>query len=315
VLLFKKHIASISFLDGIYLASGDVNGSGSLTASDVLLIKKRIAFIIGEFSVGDWLFNNSPVIVSGGNVTQNFNGLCYGDANGSYMPSAKGNLMAENQSEVTGTLAIGNFGAQNGNLTVPLYAYELSNLGSFQFTIAYDASKLTFSGTDGWFTGIDGVVVGNPQPGKLTFVWAADGKAISMDGNLVCNLHFQSHSMESSSVSWSDSPTPREFADFDGVIFNPAFTHGNFSPVAVSGPATGQTVSIFPNPANDFIMVRSTEEVQFVNILTTLGVVVHRQAVNSKEARVPVSALQNGFYLMQFETTTARINRSVLIKK
>lgn len=315
VLLFKKHIANISFLDGIYLASGDVNGSGSLTASDVLLIKKRIAFIIGEFSVGDWLFNNSPVLVSGGNVTQNFNGLCFGDANGSYTPSSKGNRVAEYQTEVTGTLAIGNSGAQNGNLTVPLFAYELSNLGSFQFTIAYDASKLTFLGTDGWFTGIDDVVVGNPQPGKLTFVWAADGTPVSIAGALLCNLHFQSHSMEAASVSWSDSPTPREFANYDGVLLNPAFIHGTFSPVAVSGPETGQTVSIFPNPARDFIMVRSTEEVQFVKILTTLGVVVHRQAVNSTEARVPVSALGNGLYVVQFETKTGCANKIVFIKK
>ena len=38
-LLFRKHIASISLLTGIFLASGDVNASGSLTSADVLLIK------------------------------------------------------------------------------------------------------------------------------------------------------------------------------------------------------------------------------------------------------------------------------------
>ncbi|MCK9423782.1 MAG: DUF5050 domain-containing protein [Bacteroidales bacterium] len=90
VLLFKKHIANIAFLEGIFLASGDVNGSGGLTAADVLLIKKRIAFVTNSFIVGDWLFNNTPIVINGGNVVQNFNGLCYGDANGSYNPTAKG---------------------------------------------------------------------------------------------------------------------------------------------------------------------------------------------------------------------------------
>jgi hypothetical protein len=89
VLLFKKHIASISFLEGIFLASGDVNGSGVLTASDVLLIKKRIGAVTNSFPMGDWLFSNIPVVISGGNVTQDFNGLCYGDANGSYSFSCK----------------------------------------------------------------------------------------------------------------------------------------------------------------------------------------------------------------------------------
>ncbi len=89
VLLFKKHIAGITSLTGIFLASGDVNGSGGLSASDVLLIKKRIATITNSFSVGDWLFNNIPVTVSNNNVTLDFNGLCYGDANASYTPPAK----------------------------------------------------------------------------------------------------------------------------------------------------------------------------------------------------------------------------------
>jgi hypothetical protein len=87
VLLFKKHIANISYLQGIFLASGDVNGSGSLTASDVLLIKKRIASIVNSFPEGDWLFNSTPVTINGGNTILDFNGLCFGDANGSYIPA------------------------------------------------------------------------------------------------------------------------------------------------------------------------------------------------------------------------------------
>ncbi len=85
VLLYRKHIANISSLNGIYLASGDVNGSGDLTAVDILLIKKRIANIITTFPTGDWFFNNQPVTVNG-RVTYNFKGICYGDANGSYVP-------------------------------------------------------------------------------------------------------------------------------------------------------------------------------------------------------------------------------------
>ncbi|MCK9424080.1 MAG: C25 family cysteine peptidase, partial [Bacteroidales bacterium] len=65
VLLYRKHIANIALLTGIYLASGDVNASGSLTAADVLLIKKRIATIISSFPAGDWLFNNTPFTVGG----------------------------------------------------------------------------------------------------------------------------------------------------------------------------------------------------------------------------------------------------------
>ena len=86
VLVYKKHIAGISTLSGIYLASGDVNGSGTLTALDILLIRKRIAGISDSFPTGDWLFNNGPVTINDSNVTNEFNGICFGDANGSYVP-------------------------------------------------------------------------------------------------------------------------------------------------------------------------------------------------------------------------------------
>jgi len=86
VLLYRKHIAHIINLGGIYLDSGDVNGSGDVTAVDVLLIKKRIAHLIDAFPAGDWLFNNQPVMITTSHMTYNFSGICYGDANGSYVP-------------------------------------------------------------------------------------------------------------------------------------------------------------------------------------------------------------------------------------
>ena len=86
VLLYRKHIAHIINLDGVYLDSGDVNGSGDVTAVDVLLIRKRIAHLIDVFPAGDWLFNNQPVMITTSHMTYNFSGICYGDANGSYVP-------------------------------------------------------------------------------------------------------------------------------------------------------------------------------------------------------------------------------------
>ena len=93
VLIYKKHIAGISPLNGIYLASGDVNASGEVTATDVLLIKKRVAIIISSFPAGDWLFNNVPVTLGGNTVIQNFNGMCFGDANASYVPTRDDKMM------------------------------------------------------------------------------------------------------------------------------------------------------------------------------------------------------------------------------
>jgi len=89
VLLYKKHIINVESLEGLFLASGDVNDSGDLTAIDVLLIRKRIAAIISSFPAGDWVFNSVSFSVNGYDLTQDFYGIVYGDANGSYVPAVK----------------------------------------------------------------------------------------------------------------------------------------------------------------------------------------------------------------------------------
>jgi hypothetical protein len=89
VLLYKKHIINVESLNGIYLAAGDVNASGSTTALDVLLMGKRIAAIINSFPAGDWLFNSVPFTIGGSDLIQDFYGISYGDANGSYVPYGK----------------------------------------------------------------------------------------------------------------------------------------------------------------------------------------------------------------------------------
>ena len=104
-------------LSGIYLASGDVNASGSLSAADILLIRKRIAFVTNSFQTGDWLFNNTPITVSTSNVVQNFNGIVYGDANGSYIPTETKSTIAQQ-----GLMNLGTIDAAKGDVIVPIHA-------------------------------------------------------------------------------------------------------------------------------------------------------------------------------------------------
>jgi len=315
VLLFKKHIANIAFLNGIFLTSGDVNASGGLTAADVLLIKKRIAFVTNSFVVGDWLFNNLPITINGGNQTQNFNGLCYGDANGSFIPSEKGLQVADQMKNISGALTIGSGDIQTGKMVVPVYAAEIANLGSFQFTLTYDAAKLTFAGADHWYRGIENVVVGNPQPGKLTFVWAADGIGIALANQKLVELYFTVQSADVPVIAWSDFPTKREFADFEGAEFTPAFTNGALGPLAGVGNHNSDQLVVYPNPARDFIVVKSNEDLQSVKIFNNLGELVFNKAVTTKEFRISTTGFTAGLYLVQIDTKGERISRSVVVEK
>ena len=252
VLLYKKHIASIAPLSGIFLASGDVNSSGSLSAADVLLIKKRIASMIGSFTSGDWLFNPLPVNVSGGNVVQGFNGLVYGDANGSYQPVANKNARAVVDE---GSVEIGSAAAAQGQLEIPVYAGAMNDLGSFQFTISYDAKSLSFKNITRVHPGFESVFVGSPEPGILTFVWAADENGITIAREEMFSIMFTSLATSASDISFTDSPTAAEFGDFDGNLVAPTFKSGNVGNSA--GMAEGE-FSVYPNPNHGLFTITST---------------------------------------------------------
>ena len=320
VLLYKKHIAGISALDGIFLASGDVNASGSLTAGDVLIIKKRIAGIISSFTVGDWIFNNTPLAVTS-NTTADFNGLNYGDANASYtVPAAKGNSAPK--STTTGEiLTIGNINSTGlGSITVPVHATAFNNLGAFQFSISYDASKLTYVKDTNWFTGITAVTINSANPGKVSFVWAADAP-ITIADNTFFEMKFDAIGYGNSTIAWTDDPTPREFSDWDGNIIEPTYNNGTIDIIDGINELNNTAIAVSPNPNNgnftlDLSSVKS--QVSNVKVMNMVGSVVYQQKVAQNATfnqNLNLSNLSNGVYTILIQTNNGDIVKKMVIKK
>jgi hypothetical protein len=100
---------------------------------------------------------------------------------------------------------------------------------------------MTYTGTSGWYAGITSVTSGETTPGHVAFVWAGDTGGIDIPDGIFFNLNFN-YISDSSAVIWSDDPTPREFADWDGNIFFPAYVDG-----AVNGDGTQPVLSVSPS--------------------------------------------------------------------
>ena len=301
VLLYRKHIANITLLNGIYLASGDVNASGELSAADVLLVKKRIATITNSFTVGDWLFNNMPFTVGSNGVTQNFKGITYGDANGSYIPAGNKSVAVNYQ----GVIAIESAAVVNNEVTVPVHVSGIPDLGSFQFTLQYDPTKLTPADITGWYQGIDAVTIGNPAPGLITFVWAADVSGITIGDGVLCNLHFTATSSEGSALEFISAPTLQEFSDFDGVLYEPQMINGTVK--STTGENNLPGFNVYPNPNNGKFTLRFDSGKATVNlrVMNAIGTVVFEESnatiPASRSKVIDLGNMPEGIYLLSME--------------
>ena len=194
--------------------------------------------------------------------------------------------------------------AVQGPVSVPVHADAISNMGSFQFTIEYDASHLIYTGTSYWYPGITGVMVANPSAGKLTYEWTSSTGGISIPSGDFFNLNFTFDGTISYAViRLSDDPTPREFADVDGNIFMPVYSNG-----FVVGPTeileNGITaVRVFPNPASEVITVKSDFAIKGLEVLSYLGQRVYTGSYSGdKEVQLRVSGLPSGIYFMKVQT-------------
>jgi hypothetical protein len=118
-------------------------------------------------------------------------------------------------------------GVLPGPVSVPVHATELNNLGAFQFTIEYDPALMTYIGTSNWYPGISDILIGSATPGILSVIWAASLQGITIADGTFFNLDFTwLGSTDTSPVAWTDSPTQREFSDYNGMVIVPIYTDG-----------------------------------------------------------------------------------------
>jgi len=76
-------------LSGLQLLSADVDQTGGAISMNDIQFMRQVVTASPPGFAPFWVFENPDVIVSGGNITVDYQGICAGDTDGSYTPPAK----------------------------------------------------------------------------------------------------------------------------------------------------------------------------------------------------------------------------------
>jgi gliding motility-associated-like protein len=129
---------------------------------------------------------------------------------------------------------------QGDNVCLPVTVNDFDNILGMQFSINYDATALTFTGTQNFnpaLVGFTSASGGNPTPGNLTFTWNdpfAAGVTLP-NGATIFEVCFDVLTNESTTVVFSGTPTPIEIIDGDEMEVEFNSVSGTISP-PTSGP-------------------------------------------------------------------------------
>ena len=72
--------------------------------------------------------------------------------------------------------------------------------------------------------------------------------------------------------------------------------------VSNNDPDAEKMLTVYPNPANDFINISATEPVKQISLYNTLGALVDVQQVNTTFCRLNTAKLDEGLYILRAET-------------
>jgi hypothetical protein len=212
IILMQKHILGIQPLDSPYkMIAADVNASGSLTALDLLELRKVILglqdgfdkvpswqmidasyqFLDTENPYSDEYPNTYKIASLEQNMFIDFIGIKMGDVNLSADPM--GHVAAEiRTSEVDMNFAMRPI-VSGSELIYDFSVAQFTDIEGFQFTLNFDASRLNFDGIEGNLLDIDEENIGIKmiEEGTITFSYdKVGGIAVSSD-EVLFSLKFQ----------------------------------------------------------------------------------------------------------------------------
>ena len=128
-------------------------------------------------------------------------------------------------------------GTAGNSVTIPIYISDVTDLASFQFSIEYDNTQLTYNSCNTWL--VPGTVtIQEPSPGHLTFVWAVGSGSDYSNGlffNLVMDIDGAATGMIG--IKWSDNPTARLVGNSASNEISSSWINGSVNVSGTTNPA------------------------------------------------------------------------------
>jgi hypothetical protein len=315
----RRYIANLSVLTGLKLAAADVNVSGSINSTDALFIRRRIAGTISSFQSGDWIFENLPVEVTGSGITQNIKGICAGDINGSYLPSAK---KANNSIILTRNSELSS--ANDGTIEIPVTADRDIKAGAITLALNYSSADYEITGVTSKAAGL----LYSINSGRIKIAWDDINPLLFREGEAVVSLIAKRVDKAGTAAGIQLNAEPEsEIADEQGkAIENLKLNAPALSTSKVEGY---QMMQNYPNPFNPSTTIKYSLPVESrveINISNTLGQVVKTLVNEIKAAGVysikfDAGNLPSGVYFYSIDAksvdgskTFKNVNKLILMK-
>jgi hypothetical protein len=213
LLLISKHILNVTTFDAPWkMLAADVNGSGSVTTFDIVLLRKLLLGISDTLpNAAGWHFfpadchypanpftgwcpsvltlNSMPL----GNYESKYQFLGYktGDVNGSAQTDSA--LVADDRTALE--LLHSDVSLAAGQITdIPVFANANAIAEGFQFALKYDPAIVdVVAVVPGNLPGMDATCFGRPRPGSMTVSWFNTKPVSLMAGQALFYLRVRAH--------------------------------------------------------------------------------------------------------------------------
>ena len=336
IVLITKHILSSELLDSpLQLIAADVNDSGSISAFDIVLIRRVILGINNEFPNNtSWRFipadfdlssmtalSDIPTNITINNFTsdqinQDFIGVKIGDVSSN---TPNGFNLSEKRVKQTLLMEIPSNPFEAGTtIELPIHFPNLNEFIGFQLELNFDPSLLQFeelNSSSNLKLDTDNISYQYLREGKILISWVGSDQATNRETNSINLEFFTKKAGNTGRVIWLGKQYLTTEAYTQDLQIKEVFVSPRVSTINTA------SIQVYPNPASNFIRINVPKRhsiIREITLYNNLGLKVKRIPTPKIEGNTYTMLLDNiapGTYFIICTSDESKLTKRVLIVK